>query len=396
MILHTLNLLLRFSGIVLLFLCIFDPQDLLFGKKMHAFMAFVFLSIVMLIVRKEKIELSYPLLLFLLAFILLPVLSSIVFFFMNGASFNDYDGLGYMKAYLFLTFSIFLVLTRVRLINSLVRILVLLSFSSIIIALVVHLFPELFLPVYLFGGAYGIFAMPVRNYFGYEFRAVYFHAAPVLILAFGYYLSEIYTSRRNHSLVYAIIVLLALILSGTRNTVFIGFVMIIMFYFVYSQSKQIKFVSGFILIISLLFIPLFINELLPANLESDQIKSRFITEYLEIYKEPRNILLGQGFGSFFHTSYRGFVSLTELTYFEIVRRFGVILGAFQILLMFLPLAFYRYVRLNNKWILLSYGCYLFMVFFNPFYFSSNGMIILSFVLAVIFRQPDNEPEPLME
>jgi hypothetical protein len=114
-----------------------------------------------------------------------------------------------------------------------------------------------------------------------------------------------------------------------------------------------------------------------------------MTEYLNIFSNPINFFAGQGTGSDFFTSSRGNSSNTELTYFEIIRRLGIILGIFQIFMMFFPILFALFRKTVNQWIFLPYFIYLLMSISNPFYFNSSGMLLLSFVLIEIARNKKN-------
>ncbi len=375
-----------FLGSLLLFICVFDPKDLLLGIKIPLFISFVVVVLVGKILKKEKLCIPIDLLLFLILFsIFIPLFSSFVYYIRNDFQFSGYQGLSFIKAYVFLFFAVFLYFIDNKLLPIFIRLLLLLSIITISLFFVTYIFPEYIDAIYKFGDKYGIFAMPRRQYGSLSFLAIYFHTAPLLIFSLGYYLYEYFQTRKVINLICFAITFLSLLFSGTRNNVFSAILMSIVFYFVFLRNKTNRQIIMIMALVSVvLFMPSII-ELINSSPVSDKTKLNFAMEYIEIMRNPTTSLIGQGFGSSFFTSERGVVSLTELTYFEIFRRFGIIFGVLQIFLMFYPLFYWRTQSADKRWIIIVYIFYLIMVFFNPFYFSSNGMIILSFVLVSKYK-----------
>ena len=227
--------------------------------------------------------------------------------------------------------------------------------------------------------------MPVRQYGSLRYIGVYFHTAPIMVISFGYYLNRFIRKHGKSDFVCLFITLFSLLLSGTRNTVFSTILMTIVYYLIFSRNfnnRQLIMLAIFSVLI--FFLPELIR-IVYSRPASDNTRTLFVTEYYRIFKNPATLLFGQGFGSSFLSAERGIISVTELTYFETLRRFGLVFGLLQFFLMFYPLAFWKTMPFDKKWIILAYAYYLFMIFFNPFYFSSNGMIILSFVLIAKYN-----------
>ena len=149
------------------------------------------------------------------------------------------------------------------------------------------------------------------------------------------------------------------------------------------MPKRISVIIGltlFLFFILLLILP-DIKGMFSSIEASNNVKLGHLKSYLQEFKDWKTLLFGQGLGSYFYSGgYHGMTSNTELTYLEIIRRFGIIFGGFLIGLMFYPLLAIKKSNFNYVWLFLAYGCYLFMISFNPFFFSSTGMIILSIVL----------------
>jgi hypothetical protein len=81
-------------------------------------------------------------------------------------------------------------------------------------------------------------------------------------------------------------------------------------------------------------------------------------------------------------------TVTELTYMELLRSFGILFGVPMLLGLFYPLG-----RLaNHRWrsvhyLYLGYAVYLYLCSANPFLVSSSGMLVFSIVLAQTFSVP---------
>lgn len=118
---------------------------------------------------------------------------------------------------------------------------------------------------------------------------------------------------------------------------------------------------------------------------SNNVKLGHIKSYFNHFK-TMNLLIGDGLGTSFYTEgFKSHAYITELTYFEMFRRFGVF--GFSILLIWLlyPLK----VLYKNKEILSWYPVYLMAAGTNPLLFSSTGMLLLVFVYAEVIETKRN-------
>jgi hypothetical protein len=370
-----------FFGSLMLFCCLFDPQDLLLGLKIPLFVLFITSVTVIKYVKRDDFKIPAELLLFILLFsVSIPAISTIVFYLRNNFSFVGYQGLLYLKSYLFLSLTVFLFFDRNQLLNVLIRLLLLLSAIIVILFLTNLLFPQYSNSIFDFGAKYGIYAMPLRKYGSISYMAIYFHASPLLVISLGYYLYRFIKDRGISNFIFLFITILALLFSGTRNNVFSTIIMSVGSYLIFSRNiSNRQLIVLLIFSIVVFFLPSIVKLVYNSPI-SDKTRLQFVNEYFKLMKDPSTFFFGQGFGSSFITSERGIVTLTELTYFEIFRRFGLVLGLLQCFLMFYPLAYWKSLPADKKWIIIAYGYYLLMISFNPFYFSSNGMVILSFVL----------------
>jgi hypothetical protein len=120
---------------------------------------------------------------------------------------------------------------------------------------------------------------------------------------------------------------------------------------------------------------------------SNAVKLLHVQDYLDMLSDPIKLMLGYGLGSFFYS--RGFgeyISLTELTYFEFIRSFGLVLAMAYYMFLLFPLRTLFLSKAKKEHALyLSYACYLLMSATNPFLVSSSGMLIISIVWYKTFK-----------
>jgi hypothetical protein len=129
-----------------------------------------------------------------------------------------------------------------------------------------------------------------------------------------------------------------------------------------------------------------IATLFDPNEASNSVKLLMLNDYAAIFSDPSNLVFGKGLGSYEYWSGRGYKFDTELTYLEIIRNFGLLLGGLMILLLIYPIvyAFILHRSYKEKNIVLAYAAYLVMSMSNPLLFSSMGILILGLVIANIF------------
>ena len=364
-------------GSLMLFCCLFDPQDKLFGLKVPSFILFFISVIIYKYISNKGHKIPFDLLLFIGLFsIFIPFVSTIFSTF----TLSENQELQYLKAYIFLLLSILFYYSEFNFLAVFIKLLNCLTFINVFLFIIIILFPSLISTIYSFGDNYTIFSMPTKHYGSFTYLALYIHITPLFIVLLGH---NLYKYFHYHGLKHFILLFInvaALFICGSRSNILSTLIMIFIFYFLF--NKKIFF-GQLILICLAAILVFYIPNLIElfSKPDSDDTKFEFAREYLNIFNDPSVILFGQGIGSSFNTSSRGLVSITELTYFEIFRRLGIFLGTIQVFLMLYPLTFWNKVQDNNKWLIISYAFYLLMSFFNPFYFNSSGMILLSFVLV---------------
>jgi hypothetical protein len=118
---------------------------------------------------------------------------------------------------------------------------------------------------------------------------------------------------------------------------------------------------------------------------ANSIKLAIIDDYLEFFGDPLTLLFGQGLGAYQIWSgkpFEPFTYITELTYLELLRNFGLIGAIVMMGLLLFPTAMAlsggraKDISLGIAWLL-----YLVMCASNPNLFSSMGILILAVLMA---------------
>jgi hypothetical protein len=370
-----------------LFFNVFDPADLLFKLKMPLFII-CFLIFTIDISLKSNTPFALKNHLFkVLTFIFIPLTSIIFYLILNGG--KPFEGFQLFKSYLFFTLSIILYYYRLNLYNSLSKILTILSVSIIFLYFFLTTFP-IFLPIITtIGSDYGIFLIGERSYsVDYSTFNIFFVTSPMLVIPISYYVYNFIEKKNIKYFILSLLNILGMYLAGTRNNLFVSLLLPISIYFYYTKNKKV----ALLFILSILAFGVYqFNDILLILFNSDEksnmIKLSLIDDYKNIFSNLNNLLFGQGLGSYtFFNTRNSFEFISELTYFELFRNYGIILGLLLVSLLFFPFyfAFNNSKFYKQKYIIIGYAFYLFMCFSNPFLFSSLGILILSIIYSNIY------------
>lgn len=321
--------------------------------------------------------------------ILLPITSFIVGFLTNMENYDDPNMFGAVKPYLFL-FLAFAFQKNYELQEDVIKILAYSLFGLSIATLsILTLYLTEVVPwevLYEFGDHYVLYSVGERSYGAFNVSRVYFHSSPMLVFALCYFLDTFIRKHRKIHLYMAIIISASLILSGTRNNMIMALLPYFVLYYIHGDSK-IRFRVRVCAIGAIAY--LLSQELVMALFDktetSNSTKLGYFADYEKAFSNIRTLIFGDGLDSYFHTGHRGRVNVTELTYVEMFRRFGIFGACIYLYLMIKP-AKGLFRRVGYEWLGLAYSMYLVMIMSNPFFFSSNGMTILSVVLVVFYRR----------
>lgn len=385
---------LRLALWAFLITCIFDPADKLLGIKVWIFLLCWLSAAWTMAASRRRIAVPAGLLAYTSVFILIPLLS-IAWYMMNDGR-EPFEGLGMLKGYVLITLALLLVLSQVNLVRELSAVLTLLAIAVIAVFVGLMVSSDFYAALYLFGEATGIVYVDKRDY-GSDviLLQVYFVTSPMLVISIAYYFDRAMSaSVRKTKIICFILMLVSIVgmlLAGSRNNIVMSMLLPIALWFFYTRRKVLGACLSLVALTGLFFF--FFDELWaffdPTEI-SNSVKLRLLDEYLKLFSDPIILLFGQGLGAYHLWEGRGtYYYLTELTYFEMVRNFGLLGAAVMLALLLFPIihAFVLKRRLPEKAMVIGYAAYLVMCFSNPNLFSSMGTLILSVILATIYLSP---------
>lgn len=389
-----LLILINWALIILITVCVFDPANKFLGLKYIIFSLVWSLFLIYRLSKRNEIFISSKLLGYIIIFVfIIPFFSLVYYSFLNG-DFNRFDGFQYFSSYLFLLILIILYSLKLDLTKAAIVIFSILSFITLII---------FFLYYNSWSIVYGILALTeyndittsgIRTFGGVDFLSVNFQSSPLIALPIAYFSMKLHNSiglKKIGTILLLIINMAAMFLGGTRSNMIISILLPLFVLVWYSKRKKsalIIVIVGLSLLIS--FNLNIIQGFFSAEEKSNSVKLDFYNDYLELFNHWDILLFGQGLGSYFNSNLRGYVSVSELTYFEFIRRFGLILSLFIFGMLLYPVLKLRNKNNHNHYIFISYGFYLVICFANPFLMSSTGMLFLTLVLYKTFVNNNND------
>lgn len=377
---------LQFLYTVFIIACLFDPDNQILALKLPVFILIVIYTFI-----SKKVKYPPSVLRYIMFFgVILPIISVMWGWLSNTSSYRDESLLDIIKPFLFIILSISLVNSPEIDIHSLFsRCLLLLAVVIIILFIVVvsGIVPEEIL--YAYGNSKGVFTVGERDFSSLTINRVYFHTSPMLVFGSFYFYNKYHLQNSRIYLFYTILISIALFLSGTRNDMIMSFAPFLVLGFI-NGTKKVK--TMIVVATATFVLYLLSHEILEAMLDkedtSNSTKLAYLADYSKRFGNILALVLGDGLGSYFLTADHGFVNNTELTYLELFRRFGLIMGCIYLYLILMPFKkLYNYQQ--TIWLSFAYLMYLVMVFSNPFFFSSNGMLILSIVIATLYNSKRN-------
>jgi hypothetical protein len=369
--------------------CVFDPADLLLGIKVQIFLGCWFIVALQAFAAGGTKKIHQGLLVYVLLFIAVPGASILWYVFSSGG--EPFAGFQLLKGYLLIAFALILFASRVNLLPLLSSVLVLLALSILGMFVVLTVFPDLFAPLYLFGSATGVFILDDRDYGGLVLRQVYFVTSPMLAIAIAHYF---HAARVNRGAVrwwfgflFAICVA-AMFIAGTRNNMAVSILLPATLLVLGSRRFiETALVSATLLATIALLFNEQLGQLLDPTETSNSMKLMLLQDYERLLSDPLTLFVGRGLGAYDYWSIRAAYSyVSELTYLELVRNFGVF-GAMTMLgLLLYPVLYAFLLRPSypERHIVAAYAFYLLMCASNPNLFSSMGILILAVILANIF------------
>lgn len=251
----------------------------------------------------------------------------------------------------------------------------------------------------LFGDLYQFFVVKkelamyaLRNFGDFTMLMLFYKTSPLLVFPLSYYLYQILIVRLKKGLFLMIVILtsiaITLFLSGTRANI-LSLFLIALFYLAFYMYKRSK--PLFVLVITIYTLIVIIgltsiwNLLFNIREASNMIKFGHLISYFEHFSDNIGILIfGQGLGgSFYSYGVNRLAVISELSYFEIIRVWGLPIATLFICVLILPI-FYELKSKRISHLFIAYIAYLFIAGTNQYLLTSTGMIVLVYVFSNMF------------
>jgi len=396
-----MNILLRLNLYFLLAVAVFDPADLFVHAKVPLFLGVWTLILADIVLSRNR---RYPvptnLYYYVWIFVVLLPLIGMLVYALRGGGMDGNGGFASYKPYLFLTLAIPLAMKRINLVCPLTWILSVLSLVTIILYAITFNNDVLRSQLWFVGDSYTIFSLNERSYGSLSYHMVYFHTSPLLVIAIAYfcYQSLVLAGRaRFWNVSLLLLNVCGMMLSGTRNNMIVGLLVPLMIIAWYKGTKARVAVAaalGFVLLAGLS--SGVVQAMVSTDDLSNTVKLLHYQDYMRMFGDWRTLVFGQGLGATFYSTALGTrVPVTELTYIEFIRTYGLAVAC-----MFYYLLLYPLRTLGNEaaradhYLFLAYLGYLYLCTVNPLLLSSNGLLILAIVLVETFRWPVRRAWPV--
>jgi hypothetical protein len=395
------NAFLRLLFFAFVIVCVFDPADRILGIKIWLFAALWGCACMMVLSASSEIRLRADLLIYVLLFIVIPFLSIIWYYFVSGA--EPYAGFALIKSYVLVSLAIVLVISRIDLIPILSAALTVLALLTIAVFILVQFQPGLFSLLHDVGESAGVMYLSQRTYgAGLVVTQVTFVVAPMLAVSIPHYfdraVSETVTRTKLLYVALTAIAIVGMFLAGLRNTMAVALLLPFALWPIYTKRVALNALIslGALIVFSLPIWGKITTFLDPAE-ASNSIKLSFLGDYASIFSNPVTLLFGQGLGAYypwinsgqpaFEDTGANFYFITELTYAEMIRSFGLVGALPMMMLLLFPVgyAFFGQTPRRQRALAIGFLAYLGMSTTNPLLFSSSGILILSALIANIYQ-----------
>jgi hypothetical protein len=300
---------------------------------------------------------------------------------------EPFDGLLYLKAYLLVTLALVLKFHKIDLIPMLSGVLVLIAIATIAVFVGILVHPALLDALYAPGIKSGLVYLNWRDYGKLTMLQAYFVTSPMLVIPIAYYFDRMMTSDRKLTcLPLCSLCVAGMIAAGSRNNLFVALLLPALLWPLYTKHP-VRYFALSICVVGLLTLP-FLDQLqilLNPRETANNVRIGLLGDYGRILSQPSTLLLGRGLGAYETWTPEGrFMSVSELTFLEVIRNFGLPGGAIIIGLLLAPVALLWRMQTRDRALALAYLLYLVMSYSNPVLFNSMGMLILS---ALLVRLP---------
>lgn len=241
--------------------------------------------------------------------------------------------------------------------------------------------------------------MSRRTIMGFTLFGMYYKSLVCLMFALFFFYYKLYNAKRWRFLYILTFVVMtfAFLVSGTRSSMLLPF---FMFAFVsYRTIAKLRFAKYVFYPLLVLFCLSFLLVLLTLAMEkteaSNTIKYAHLTSYMQLFDaHPQYFLFGQGPGTWFYSiGFGRYTTVTEWTYVELVRNYGIWCVLFLAVVLNPIRTFFKYRKDSYTFgIMGTYVAYLLIAGTNPLLISSTGMLVVLSAYSYAEILKNNPPE----
>jgi hypothetical protein len=257
-----------------------------------------------------------------------------------------------------------------------------------------------------------IWSYQFRQYGSVQMPYLYYYTSPMLVVPVAYWGFRALRAKKKRSVEFAVacVCLAALFLSGTRANMVVAIALAA--YFLWQISRPV-----FAVVIPLMTFLAFrgrqtlgqmvavepsdgdpgggggggVSDAAALTAQSNARKLEYLHTYADLFSDPVAFVFGYGTGSCMpRADVTGCVPVTELTYLDTIRFFGIIGALVYAFLFFYPL--WRHMS-RSHYLLSGWLAYLVIATVNPYIFSTNGMTVLAAVLLGAMTIPARRSAP---
>lgn len=235
-----------------------------------------------------------------------------------------------------------------------------------------------------------------REYAGFSLPYIYFLASPLLILLLAYDFGAFKSSPSTLGFIVFAVTAFSLALTGTRAHILLAFLFAPLYLLMTTTPKAV--IKAIVLLMGVTILVMTQEEVrsivvsfTSTSETSNSMKLALLDGYVEIFSNPRDLLLGQGFNALeWSMPLRDMIAIedkaskTELTYFELIRVFGLGLGGIFIITLFLLITAIKRFPVQHQWIYPGFSLYLLNAAINPYLFSVNGILPLGLFASMAY------------
>ncbi|EKO3735544.1 hypothetical protein P0F12_002323 [Vibrio metschnikovii] len=235
------------------------------------------------------------------------------------------------------------------------------------------------------------FIVTPRSYVGIPFLMVYHKSVCALLVAVGIVFNRMVNDKVNLVSIFLItIFVFALFISATRANMLAALSLIVAFCFFLCNKNRYYVLSVVISMLGVFFV--FSALIITLNFATDDSNSIKYGHMISIYEYLSDNLIylffGMGAGSLYYSSgFGAVVPITEVTYFEFVRSFGMLISPLLFFMFLFPIFYSVFKKMSDqKMFFTSYFVFLVVGGTNPLLIGNLGFLILILSYSVLVFQ----------